>query len=77
MRSEGGGRLYLQGGVTRLSVIKQLVDSGHAIGIIAELSMEQLRERLADTRLTDRSFAVRVPKSSGGPDSVAVSLRGI
>jgi len=61
MRSEGGGRLYSQEDVTRLSVIKRLVDSGHAIGSIAELSMEQLRERLADTRLTDRSFAATRP----------------
>jgi DNA-binding transcriptional MerR regulator len=61
MRSEGGGRLYSQEDVTRLSVIKQLVDSGHAIGTIAELSMEQLRERLADTRLTDRGFVAARP----------------
>jgi len=61
MRSEGGGRLYSQEDVTRLGVIKRLVDSGHAIGTIAELSMEQLRERLADTRLTDRSFVAARP----------------
>jgi DNA-binding transcriptional MerR regulator len=61
MRSEGGGRLYSHEDVTRLSVIKRLVDSGHAIGSIAELSMEQLRERLADTRLTDRGFAATRP----------------
>ena len=61
MRSEGGGRLYSQEDVTRLSVIKRLVDSGHAIGTIAELSMEQLRERLAESRLTDRGLAVTRP----------------
>jgi DNA-binding transcriptional MerR regulator len=61
MRSEGGGRLYSQEDVTRLGVIKRLVDSGHAIGTIAELSMEQLRERLADTRLTDRGFVAARP----------------
>jgi hypothetical protein len=42
--------------VTRLSVIKRLVDSGHAIGTIAELSLDQLHERLAETRLTDRGL---------------------
>jgi DNA-binding transcriptional MerR regulator len=61
MRSEGGGRLYSQEDVTRLSVIKQLVDSGHAIGTIAELSMEQLRERLADSRLNDRGIVAARP----------------
>jgi DNA-binding transcriptional MerR regulator len=61
MRSEAGGRLYSQEDVTRLGVIKRLVDSGHAIGTIAELSMEQLRERLADTRLTDRGFVAARP----------------
>jgi DNA-binding transcriptional MerR regulator len=60
-RSEGGGRLYSQEDVTRLSVIKRLVDSGHAIGTIAELSMEQLRERLAETRVTDRGFVASRP----------------
>jgi DNA-binding transcriptional MerR regulator len=54
IRSEGGGRLYAQEDITRLGVIKRLVDSGHAIGTIAELSLEQLNQRLADTRLTDQ-----------------------
>jgi DNA-binding transcriptional MerR regulator len=61
MRSEGGGRLYSQDDVTRLGVIKRLVDNGHAIGTIAELSMEQLRERLADTRLTAGRFVASRP----------------
>jgi len=53
-RSEGGGRLYSQEDVTRLTLIKQLVDSGHAIGTIAELTLEQLHQRIAETRLADR-----------------------
>ena len=61
MRSEGGGRLYTQEDVTRLSVIKRLVDSGHAIGTIAELSLDQLHERLAETRLTDRGLPASRP----------------
>jgi DNA-binding transcriptional MerR regulator len=61
LRSEGGGRLYSQEDVTRLSVIKRLVDSGHAIGTIAELSLEQLHERLAEIRLTDRSLPASRP----------------
>jgi len=42
-QSETGQRLYLPADVARLSVIKQLVDSGHAIGSIATLGLEQLR----------------------------------
>jgi len=61
LRSEGGGRLYSQEDVTRLSVIKRLVDSGHAIGTIAELSLDQLHQRLAETRLTDRSLPASRP----------------
>lgn len=60
-RSEGGGRLYSHEDVTRLGLIKRLVDGGHAIGTIAELSMEQLRERLANTRLSDRDFVPSRP----------------
>ncbi len=56
MRSEGGGRLYSQEDVTRLSIIKRLADSGHAIGTIAELLLDQLHERLAETRFTDRGL---------------------
>ncbi len=61
VRSEGGGRLYSHEDVTRLGVIKRLVDNGHAIGTISDLSLEQLRERLADTRLTDRSYPTSRP----------------
>jgi DNA-binding transcriptional MerR regulator len=61
MRSERGGRLYSQEDVTRLSVIKRLVDSGHAIGTLAELTMEQLRERLADSRVSDRGLVTSRP----------------
>jgi len=61
LRSEGGGRLYSQEDVTRLSVIKRLVDSGHAIGTIAELSLEQLHQRLAESRLTDRGLPASRP----------------
>ncbi len=54
LRSEGGGRLYSQEDVTRLGLIKRLVDSGQAIGTIAELTLEQLQQRIAETQLVDR-----------------------
>ncbi len=45
-QSEKGQRLYSPAEVTRLKVVKQLVDAGYAIGSIAALNLEQLREML-------------------------------
>ena len=45
-QSETGQRLYSPAQVARLAVIKQLVDSGHAIGSIASLGLDQLRAML-------------------------------
>ena len=45
-QSATGQRLYAPAEVTRLAVIKQLVDSGHAIGSIAALGLDQLRAML-------------------------------
>lgn len=45
-RSDGGSRLYSEEDVTRLSVIKRLVSSGDAIGAVANLSLDQLTDRL-------------------------------
>ncbi len=49
-RTEKGGRLYSQEDVTRLTLIKTLVDRGHAIGTVARLDDADLRQRLAQTR---------------------------
>ena len=46
-RSERGQRLYSAEQVTRLGLLKQLVDQGHAIGVLAALSREQLQAMLA------------------------------
>ena len=54
-RAEGGNRLYTRDDITRLAMIKRLVDAGHAIGTVANLSVEQLQERLAP--LTQETFA--------------------
>ena len=45
-QSATGQRLYSPAEVARLTVIKQLVDSGHAIGSIASLGLDQLRAML-------------------------------
>ncbi|OXC88472.1 helix-turn-helix-type transcriptional regulator, partial [Achromobacter sp. KAs 3-5] len=43
-RSARGQRLYSAEQVRRLSLLKQLVDQGHAIGVLAPMSIEQLHE---------------------------------
>ena len=45
-RTPKGGRLYSQPDVTRLTMIKTLVDSGHAISTVANLPLEELNRRL-------------------------------
>lgn len=46
-RTEKGGRLYSQEDVTKLTIIKTLVDQGHAISTVANLSIEDLHNRLS------------------------------
>ena len=46
MRKEDNKRQYSRSDLTRLSLIKQLVDLGHAISAVAALSELALRERL-------------------------------
>lgn len=41
-RSAHGQRLYSDAQVNRLRIVKQLVDQGHPIGALAQLSLEQL-----------------------------------
>lgn len=45
-RSEHGQRLYSVAQVQRLAMLKQLVDQGHAIGLLAELRQEELESML-------------------------------
>jgi DNA-binding transcriptional MerR regulator len=45
-RSDAGTRLYRSEDVSRLTLIKRLVDNGDAISHVAPLSLEQLRERV-------------------------------
>ncbi len=49
-RSPKGGRRYSREDVSRLALIKQLVDAGHAIGSVVSLGTEALQERLDATR---------------------------
>ena len=62
-RADGGSRLYSQHDVARLTLIKRLVDSGHAIGTVANLDLEQLEERVASAQqaTTGRAAGVKGP----------------
>jgi hypothetical protein len=63
-RSEHGQRLYSAEQVRRLTLLKQLVDQGHAIGMLSGLSME---------RLAAMSMArANGPLTPAGPVRVAV-----
>ena len=45
-RTPKGGRLYSQQDVTRLTMIKTLVDQGHAISTVANLPLDLLQRNL-------------------------------
>lgn len=67
-RTEGGNRLYSQEDIDRLTLIKRLVDNGHAIGTVANLTLDQLRARAEQA-----SIAVDAGRSGhGGPVRVVL-----
>lgn len=68
-RSEHGQRLYSAGQVRRLGLLKQLVDNGHPIGMLAGLSDEQLGAMTAGSAAQTQVAA--------GPIRVAVVGEGL
>jgi DNA-binding transcriptional MerR regulator len=46
IRTESGRRLYRQSDISRLKLMKRLVDEGDAISSVANLTLEQLSERV-------------------------------
>lgn len=62
-RSASGHRLYSDADVQRLRLLRQLVDRGHAIGVIATLSHEQLQSMLR----VDGEFMAAAPPGEAGP----------
>jgi DNA-binding transcriptional MerR regulator len=82
-RSPHGQRLYSAEQVSRLRLLKHLVDQGHPIGLIAVLSVEQLRE-LSGTETSGHAGPVRVALvgpslkerlAAGGRDSLQLDVR--
>jgi DNA-binding transcriptional MerR regulator len=63
-RSDSKRRRYNREDIQRLSLLKTLVDNGHAIGTIAQLGTTQLEERLAnalDARAGDEGLENAAP----------------
>ena len=61
-RSENGQRLYTEEQVSRLRLLKRLVDQGHAIGTLADLPMDQLEKlgTASASQQTHRAGPIRV-----------------
>jgi len=63
-RSDSKRRRYTQDDIQRLSLLKTLVDNGHAISSVARLTTSQLEERLAnalEARASDDVLEVLAP----------------
>ena len=63
-RSKNQRRKYSQPDIQRLSLLKTLVDNGHSIGSVAELSMDQLSERVENvlaSRADDENLENHAP----------------
>jgi DNA-binding transcriptional MerR regulator len=63
-RSDSKRRRYHREDIQRLSLLKTLVDNGHAIGSIAKLSTSQLEERLSnalEARVSDEALETEAP----------------
>lgn len=46
-RSETGRRLYSENDITKLLLVKELTDLGHSVSSLADLSIDELKERLS------------------------------
>lgn len=63
-RSDSKRRRYHREDIQRLSLLKTLVDNGHAIGTIARLSTAQLEERLSnalEARVSEEALEAEAP----------------
>ncbi|TVS15671.1 MAG: MerR family transcriptional regulator [Gammaproteobacteria bacterium] len=77
-RTEALGRIYNRSDVERLTMIKQLVDLGNSISSVANLTDEQLKERLQqDSRSSHRSdpFTTLPVRVAAYGETIAAMLR--
>lgn len=59
-RSESGRRMYSSDDIRRLGLLKALVDQGHSIGSVANLSTEKLDDRLSAVFKQDEGEATNL-----------------
>jgi DNA-binding transcriptional MerR regulator len=87
-RTPKGGRLYSQQDVTRLTMIKTLVDQGYAISTVANLPVEELNRRLNSSQpanlppmgsgqheicVVGQAISVRACNTEGMPDGLELA----
>jgi len=63
-RTEGGTRVYPESSLTRLSIIKELLDHGDSISMLSDLSVEALENRLKDHPLVSSLQTRKRPTNS-------------
>jgi len=77
-RSDSKRRRYNQDDIRRLSLLKTLVDNGHAISSVARLSTAQLEERLAsalEARVSDDFLEVAAPTGVCRVGLIGIKIR--
>lgn len=58
-RSETGRRLYSEGDIRKLQLVKQLTELGHGVSSLAKLSVNDLQDRLNTSQQQDTSLDTR------------------
>jgi MerR family transcriptional regulator, light-induced transcriptional regulator len=69
VRGSRGRRFYSEDDIRRLSLVKTLVDEGNPISAVAQLSIEELGERL---KVSAGATLLKLPVAPGGPCRVVV-----
>lgn len=59
-RTPAGGRLYSQEQISRLALVKNLVDAGDSISSVAGLGLEELQDRFARSRQTQTGMSTNM-----------------
>lgn len=63
-RSETGRRLYSESDIAKLLLVKQLTEQGHAVSSLADLSIDELRERVSASSPQGANSEARQPARS-------------
>jgi len=75
-QAPSGHRLYSSQDVRRLVLIKQLVNKGHAIGMLARVETARLQDLVNEAELTESTLARGTPLPVGAPVRV-ISASGV